>query len=170
MIFNRGKNKCRLAPFCDEYVENTFTWVRNAELRRDFMMRGAPTYEKHIQYFGRILSDPSQEVFGILVDGGHVGNCGLKNILAGEEGELWIYLGDESVRGKGVGTEATEQLMRYGFEKLRLNTLYLHVAEFNDRAVRLYKKLGFVEVPLCDASNWEGKEVKVLRMEMTREK
>ncbi|HEY4430969.1 MAG TPA: GNAT family protein [Paenibacillus sp.] len=46
-------------------------------------------------------------------------------------------------RGKGYGTEAMTQMMRYGFEALKLHRIHLGVYPFNPRAVHVYEKLGF---------------------------
>ena len=47
--------------------------------------------------------------------------------------------------------------------------IYLHVAEFNTSAIRLYKKFGFVEVELQDdAGEWASRECRIIRMEAKR--
>lgn len=47
-------------------------------------------------------------------------------------------------RGKGLGTEATEIFLRYGFEVLGLHKVELEVYSFNPRAERVYRKNGFI--------------------------
>lgn len=44
---------------------------------------------------------------------------------------------------KGYGEDATKVLISYGFSKMGLNEIYLEVIKSNDRAINLYKKLGF---------------------------
>lgn len=46
-------------------------------------------------------------------------------------------------RGKGYGTEAMTQMLRYGFESLKLHRIHLGVYPFNPRAIHVYEKLGF---------------------------
>lgn len=46
-------------------------------------------------------------------------------------------------RGKGYGTEAMTQMLRYGFEALSLHRIHLGVYTFNPRAIHVYEKLGF---------------------------
>lgn len=50
----------------------------------------------------------------------------------------------EGGRGKGLGTEATELFIQYGFEKLGLLRIELDVYSFNPRAEAVYQKVGFV--------------------------
>lgn len=46
-------------------------------------------------------------------------------------------------RGKGYGILIYRMALEYLFEHFNINTVYLHVAEFNERAIFLYKKIGF---------------------------
>ena len=159
-----------LVPFTWDHVSQTFHWVSDPELRRVFLMRGEPTWEGHQAYFQRVLADATQRVYAILAAGQHVGNCGLKNLAPQTRtGELWIYIGDPSARGKKIGRSATELLLREGFEVLSLETIYLHLADFDTAARRLYERLGFVTVSLSsEASEWADRECRIVRMELTR--
>ena len=58
--------------------------------------------------------------------------------------ELGIFLGDKSRWGKGLGTEATRLLVRFAFDTLNLNRVFLRVYADNARAIRCYEKVGFV--------------------------
>lgn len=157
----------KLIGFSELHIQKTFEWICEPELRRMFLMRGEPSWEEHVAYCKRILSDPKQSVYAVYFAEEHVGNCGFKNIIEKEEGELWIYMGSSLVRGKGVGTSATKLLLEEGFHNLALHMIYLHVADFNIAAYTVYKKLGFVEVSLRgDASDWAGRGCRIIRMEL----
>ena len=45
--------------------------------------------------------------------------------------------------GKGFGREATQLLIDFAFEKIKINEINLSVYKDNEPAVKLYKKLGF---------------------------
>lgn len=60
------------------------------------------------------------------------------------EGWLSIGLGEREYWGKGYGTDAMQLMLRYGFAELNLHRISLTVFEYNQRAIRLYGKLGFV--------------------------
>ncbi|MFF9187436.1 GNAT family N-acetyltransferase [Streptomyces rochei] len=47
-------------------------------------------------------------------------------------------------RGRGIGTEATRLIVGYAFEELGLHRVQLDAYAFNDRALRVYEKVGFV--------------------------
>lgn len=57
--------------------------------------------------------------------------------------ECIIDIGDKASWGKGYGTEAMKRLLAYGFLEMNLHRIYLRVFSFNNRAIQLYKKLGF---------------------------
>ena len=59
--------------------------------------------------------------------------------------ELGMLIGERSRQGKGLAKEALALVAGYAFDTLNLNKLYLRVAAFNARALRLYRDFGFVE-------------------------
>jgi RimJ/RimL family protein N-acetyltransferase len=59
--------------------------------------------------------------------------------------ECIIDIGDKNYWSKGFGQEAFRLLLDFAFRELNLHKVYLRVFSFNERAVRLYQKLGFDE-------------------------
>lgn len=57
--------------------------------------------------------------------------------------ELIIDIGEPDYWGKGYGQEALQILLHYAFNELNLHRLSLRVFDFNERAIRLYSKIGF---------------------------
>ncbi|MFD1346437.1 GNAT family N-acetyltransferase [Nesterenkonia halotolerans] len=58
-------------------------------------------------------------------------SCGFRTLI-GPEGH-----------GKGLGTEATRMIIRYGLQSLGLHRISLEVYDFNPRARHVYEKVGF---------------------------
>lgn len=54
-----------------------------------------------------------------------------------------IAIGDKSLWGKGYGTDAMRVLMRMAFDRMNLHRLWLHVFDYNVRAIKSYEKCGF---------------------------
>lgn len=54
-----------------------------------------------------------------------------------------FYLGDTSLRGKGIGAKVEYQLLNYVFEELQLNKLYGEVFSFNEKVVQMHERFGF---------------------------
>ena len=55
---------------------------------------------------------------------------------------MGIYLGYEFI-DQGMGTDAMLTLLRYYFEEMQFELLFLDVASHNKRAIRCYQKCGF---------------------------
>ena len=159
-----------LIKFSEDHIKQTYEWVKSPEFKYLFLLRGEVTYEGNHQYFEKVLSDHSQIVYAIYYKGKHVGNCGFKNIsLKKKEAEIWIYIGDSSLRGKGIGLQATRTLLSEAFEKLGLKTIYLHVADYNAAAINMYKKLGFSDVSTkASEGEWSDRGCKIVRMELKK--
>jgi RimJ/RimL family protein N-acetyltransferase len=59
------------------------------------------------------------------------------------DASLGIGIGEKDFWGKGYGTDAMNLILRFGFESLNLNRIWLTVFEYNERAYRCYERLGF---------------------------
>ncbi|EMC91444.1 hypothetical protein BAUCODRAFT_152703 [Baudoinia panamericana UAMH 10762] len=94
--------------------------------------------------------NPEEEYFKAHVKacGPPIGTIGLqdspfdfKNRVAG----LGIGLADRKHRAKGYGTELMNWMLEYGFMELGLHRIELRVYSFNEKAIKLYRKIGFKE-------------------------
>jgi RimJ/RimL family protein N-acetyltransferase len=80
-----------------------------------------------------------------------------------------ILLDADRHAGRGYGTEATLLLVEYGFVHLGLNRIELGVYAFNERARRVYERVGFVvEGVRREALWWEGRAHDEIIMAMLR--
>jgi RimJ/RimL family protein N-acetyltransferase len=62
------------------------------------------------------------------------------------DGNAWIGLGlgRRDNWGKGYGSEAMQLTLKFAFDELNLHRVQLSVFAYNERAIALYEKLGFV--------------------------
>jgi RimJ/RimL family protein N-acetyltransferase len=56
-----------------------------------------------------------------------------------------MAIGEKDYWSKGIGTEAARLIIGYGFEQLNLHRVNSTVLAFNERSIRLHRKLGFRE-------------------------
>ena len=78
--------------------------------------------------------------------GKHIGWVDLKNIdLLNKHAELGIAIGDKNFWGKGYGLAAMEKMLEFGFTELDLNKIWLRVETDNLKAIKSYKRIGYVE-------------------------
>lgn len=50
-----------------------------------------------------------------------------------------------SARGRGLGTALMREIVRFGFDDLRLHRLSLNVFDFNRAAIACYERVGFIK-------------------------
>ena len=78
-------------------------------------------------------------------DGELAGHVALWGVTARRRcGTLGVLVGPEH-RGRGIGLEAVRLTLRYAFLELGLHRVQLQVWAYNDRALRCYRRAGFVE-------------------------
>lgn len=75
-----------------------------------------------------------------------IGFCWLKEVNDVDRStELAMLIGDENYRGKGYGTEAMQLIVDHCFNILNLHNVLVVVYSHNQKAIELYKKVGFKE-------------------------
>ena len=84
-----------------------------------------------------------------------VGTCAFSQ-LDGENGSALyhITIGESDAWGRGLGTEATQLMLDHAFGTLGLHRVALFVFEFNERAIRAYRRCGFVVEGRSRESIW----------------
>ena len=113
------------------------------------MFRQEPiTEERHRQWLREMVLSGKCDQF-IIVDKAQnrpVGTVFLKEIDREHlRAEYAIFIGEETARGRGIGSEAARLMMDYGFRQLGLNRIYLYVFASNARAIASYRSAGFRE-------------------------
>lgn len=89
--------------------------------------------------------------------GRFIGNIDFDNITS-DNAEIGIIINEE-FQNNHYGLEALKRFIEYGFDELKLKEIYLGVYSNNDRAIHLYKKLGFItykveeKVAIIDGEN-----------------
>jgi len=57
--------------------------------------------------------------------------------------ELFLYIGEENLWGKGYGSDALNTFIQYIYKENKIDIIYLRVYQNNKRAIRCYQKCGF---------------------------
>ena len=84
-----------------------------------------------------------------------IGSCAFSQV-DGENGSAMFHItiGEKDTWGHGYGTEATQLMLDHAFGTLHLHRIALTVFEFNERAIRAYRRCGFVVEGRARESIW----------------
>ncbi len=135
-----------LRSISDRDTGDILRWRNNENVRKYFIDQRLLREEDHIKWLRTKVS--TQEVVQFIIlskENWHpVGTAYLKNIdKKHKKAEYGIFIGEEQLLGKGIGTLVTKRMIRFAFEECDLHKLYLRVYEDNKRAVASYEKAGF---------------------------
>lgn len=120
-----------------EWINNP---VNNQFLHYDIPISVAGT-EK---WFDSHIDDANRYDAVMEVDGVPVGTIGLLSIdRKNSKAEYYVAMGETAYKGKGVAKEASRMILKYGFEELELNRIYLFTEIDNIAAQKLFEKVGF---------------------------
>lgn len=101
--------------------------------------------EDCLSFINKTRSDNNSKHFAIADENDRwIGTISLKNIEYKVKTAEYAIITSSEAHGKGYAYEATKEILRYAFETLKLNRVYLDVLVDNVRANKFYKKMGFV--------------------------
>jgi RimJ/RimL family protein N-acetyltransferase len=138
--------KVRLRPMEEHDLPSFVEWLADAEVTQWLAQLGTPpSLEEEYEWYERRRSDPDSLMWAIeTLDGRLVGSTELRLEPARRKAEFGIVIGEKSEWDHGLGTDALRLVLDYAFGELELNRVELTTAEENERALRVYEKLGFV--------------------------
>ena len=140
-------------------LDNLFALYRDPEIRRYFP-EGVLTYEEtkeELEWF--LNGHPAHPELGLWATihketDRFIGRCGLLPWTIDERQEVEVaYLLDRDYWGQGLGTEAAQAIVHYGFEQLQLSRLICLIDGENQASIKVAMKIGM-------AFEKEGKDEK----------
>ena len=138
-----------LRLLCAEDLPMTLAWRNREDIRVQFIHSDIITWEQHLAWWQQYQAKNNDFVF-IIEETQQlhrpVGQVSLYNIdLEKREAEYGrLMIGDNEARGKGLARRATELLIAWAFDTLKLKRIHLEVFKNNTTAVNLYRQCGFV--------------------------
>jgi RimJ/RimL family protein N-acetyltransferase len=141
-------SKVVLRRHVPENLEAFRRWYADPEIARLARYQEAPMRADEIErFFTARVVGPDALAMAIHELGTErlVGTCAFSQ-LDGENGSALyhITIGEKDAWGKGYGSEATRLMLDHAFGVLSLHRVALFVFEFNERAIRTYRRCGFV--------------------------
>jgi RimJ/RimL family protein N-acetyltransferase len=133
-----------LAPLAPEHLEHYLLWFADPEVTRFLMRDSPPSRREEEEWFERTSRSDTEVLWGIFVEGRHVGSIGIHAInWRSRRAMTGIIIGDKRWWGRGVASEAMQLRTRYAFEELGLEKLITTVFEGNPASRRALEKVGY---------------------------
>jgi RimJ/RimL family protein N-acetyltransferase len=176
---NNAIAEVKLVPFEREHYDKLIEWVPSADFLKQWSGE-AFTYpldaeqldDYRMQQEG---ANPKRLVYTALhqTTGAPVGHISLGAInyhdRSGRIGK--VLVGDETMRGAGLGQWMVREVCRIAFDELQLHRVALGVFDFNASALRCYERAGFQregvkrDLRLVGSSYWSLVEMSMLEEE-----
>ena len=142
-------------------------WLNNKGINKYLETEGGQTINSLKKYLEDVINKDIY-FWGIhkKINDLHIGNIKIDPInYKHGVAEYGILLGKKSEWGKGYAKEATLRIIDFCFKELNLRKITLGVVADNDRAVQLYKKIGFITEGVYKKHGiYQGKYCDVIRM------
>ncbi len=138
--------RMRLIPLEKRHLERRVEFINDEEVQRTLNFDFPTSQAKTEAWFQKMIlsRDRVDFAFENLDDRSIFGFGGLINIdRILRKAELYIFIGDKSVWGKGYGRDGYKLITNYGFTELGLNKVYLYQLSFNQKAISATKALGW---------------------------
>lgn len=123
-------------------------WYTDPEVARLTRYQDGPMRPEEIErFFASRALGPESLSLAIHLRGSNrlIGTCALSQLDHENGSALYhITIGEKDAWGLGYGTEATQLMLDHAFGTLGLHRIALFVFEFNERAIRAYRRCGFV--------------------------
>ena len=122
-------------------------WYADPEVARLARYQDAPMRLDEIDRFFQLRALGTESMTMAIHDRATdrlIGTCAFSQV-DGENGSAMyhITIGEKDVWGRGYGTGATRLMLDHAFGTLGLHRIALTVFEFNERAIRAYRRCGF---------------------------
>jgi RimJ/RimL family protein N-acetyltransferase len=161
-----------LSSIRSEDSETMFRWINDPETVRFNAPFKPVHWENHQDWMQALGKLSNKFVFAVRVADKLVGVVQLLDVdPVHRSAELTIRIGTEENRGNGYGTQALKLVTDFGWRDLNLNRIWLRVFADNARAIRAYKKAGFMEEGVMrEAAHIDGRFVDIIIFGILRSK
>ncbi|MTI69053.1 MAG: GNAT family N-acetyltransferase [Firmicutes bacterium] len=141
--------KCFLSPVDSSEVKKVTKWSNDIEVSiKTGDISDMITYELQKDYLENMTSSRGYGFYIVReVDDEVIGIARLMRVnLINKNAVMGMFIGDESSRSKGIGTESMKLLLDFGFNVLNLRNIMIETYSFNKAAIKVCKKNGFREI------------------------
>jgi RimJ/RimL family protein N-acetyltransferase len=125
-------------------------WLNDPQVTQGLSLNIPLSIDEEASWYEQVLKRPNEER-PLCIKAKHedswklIGNSSFVTIdWRNRNAEFGIFIGDRAYWNQGYGTEVVRLILLHGFTTLNLHRIFLRVHADNQRAIRLYEKIGFV--------------------------
>lgn len=147
-LLNLDIEKIYLREISSLDTDNIIKWRNSPHVKQNFIYQKDLTREEHEFWLKTKVESGKVQQFIIVEKESNVpiGSVYLRDIdYNNSKAEFGIFIGEKIGLNKGYGTLAAKIIIKYGFNQLELNKIFLRVFEYNVHAIRSYEKVGFIK-------------------------
>jgi RimJ/RimL family protein N-acetyltransferase len=135
--------RLRIRPYSEADIPELLPLIGAREVAETTLRISHPYTEQDARDFLELATEPDKLWLAITLraDGRQIGGIGLRIEQPHRHAELGYWLG-VAYWGKGYATEASRELLRYGFEDLRLHRMFASHFGHNPASGRVLKRIG----------------------------
>lgn len=135
--------RLRLRPYTEEDISEFLPLIGSREVAATTLRIAHPYTEQDARAFLELSKDPDKLWLAITLrnDDRQIGGIGLRVDQQHQHAELGYWIG-VPYWGKGYATEAGREMLRYGFENLKLHRIFASHFKHNPASGNVLKKLG----------------------------
>lgn len=145
--YRKNNSFIELVSYNETFLEKSWNWLNDPKIKH-LTNTGDFTKEQQQKWYSNLPFTSNYKIWGVKINGEEAGVFGIKNI-ENNSGEYWGYIGEKQYWGKGYGKEIMISVLNEA-KKMELSEVYLKVIKDNPRAIKLYKKMGFIESGVLD--------------------
>jgi len=141
--------KIRLREYRKSDIIDAQRYLNDSEIKK-YIMSGIPylyTLTDEEKWFENVSATKDTYNFAIetIEEKLYIGGCGIDNVdWKNSIVVVGIFIGNKEYLNKGYGTDAMNVLISFIFNQMNINKIKLNVYSFNERAIKSYKKSGFI--------------------------
>ena len=135
--------RLRIRPYSEADIPELLPLVGERAVAATTLRIAHPYTEDDAQSFLELAKQPDKLWLAITLrsEGQQIGGIGLRIEQQHQHAELGYWLG-VSYWGQGYATEASREMLRYGFEELNLHRIFATHFKHNPASGRVLKKIG----------------------------
>ncbi|MBU7042924.1 MAG: GNAT family N-acetyltransferase [Theionarchaea archaeon] len=140
-------SKVALKPLERKHLPKCVEWFNDPDITENLSFFEPIGLEGEQRWYEAMVKDAAVKVYAIeTIEGEYIGNVGFHDIdLHNRKAELGIFIGEQTLWDRGLGTETINLALNMAFKGLNLNKVYVKTFSRNKRAQTCFEKVHFIK-------------------------